>query len=75
MFINKDKLLEIYRKKIEEDYDDVKKDNDAYDDDDGPLQSTALYSTLVRLEQFLNAPHLIEVTELGMVTLVSFDWP
>ena len=34
VFINKDKLLEIYREKIEEDYDDVKKDNDAYDDDD-----------------------------------------
>ena len=32
VFINKDKLLEIYREKIEEDYDDVKKDNDAYDE-------------------------------------------
>ena len=45
--------------------------NQEFEDDS--LQPIALYSTLVRLEQPLNAPSPIEVTELPMVTLVRLE--
>ncbi|MCQ2607881.1 MAG: hypothetical protein MJ197_04255 [Bacteroidales bacterium] len=69
VFINKDKLLEIYRKKIEEDYDDVKKDNDAYDDDDD-FFSYGEDIAPVHLSQYE-----IETDSLGKIVTFRFFHP
>lgn len=69
VFINKDKLLEIYREKIEEDYDDVKKDNDAYDDDDD------FFSYGEDIDPVHLSQYEIETDSLGKIVTFRFFHP
>lgn len=69
VFINKDKLLEIYREKIEEDYKDVKKDNDAYADDDNFFSDDEDIAP-VHLSQYE-----IETDSLGKIVTFRFFHP
>ena len=69
VFINKDKLLEIYREKIEEDYKDVKKDNDAYADDDN------FFSDDEDIAPTHLSKYKIETDSLGKVVFFRFYYP
>ncbi len=69
VFINKDKLLEIYREKIEEDYKDVKKDNDAYADDDN------FFSDDEDIAPTHLSQYKIETDSLGKVVFFRFYYP